>query len=97
VLGVFAGWLIALMVWMLPAAQQFAVIVIVVMTYVVGILEAPHIIAGGVEAFYGGLQGHAPWSKIVFAYLLPTLLGNTIGGVTLVSGLAHAQVVAGKR
>lgn len=97
VLSILAGWLIALMVWMLPAAQQFAVVVIVIMTYVVGIVEAPHIIAGGVEAFYAGLQGHASWPSIVFAYLIPTVIGNSIGGVALVSGLAHAQVVAGKR
>ena len=97
VLAVFAGWLIALMVWMLPAAQQLSVVVIVVMTYIVGILEAPHIVAGGVEVFYAGLEGHATWPTIVFAYLLPTFLGNSVGGVALVSGLAHAQVVAGKR
>jgi formate/nitrite transporter FocA (FNT family) len=28
-------------------------------------------------------------------YLVPTLIGNTIGGVTLVAALNHAQVVAG--
>jgi formate-nitrite transporter family protein len=96
-LAIFAGWLIALMVWMLPAAQQLAVVVIVVMTYIVGLLGAPHIVAGSVEVFYAGLQGNVGWATIAFGYILPTLLGNSIGGVALVSGLAHAQVVAGKR
>jgi formate/nitrite transporter FocA (FNT family) len=30
------------------------------------------------------------------AYFLPTLLGNILGGVSLVSVLNHAQVVAGR-
>jgi formate/nitrite transporter FocA (FNT family) len=30
-------------------------------------------------------------------YMLPTLLGNCLGGVSLVAVLNHAQVVAGER
>ena len=30
------------------------------------------------------------------AFVLPALIGNTIGGVTLVAALAHAQIVGDK-
>lgn len=94
-LAIFAGWLIALMVWMLPAAEQLAALVIVVITWLVGVSGFPHIIAGSVEVFYAGFNQLAPWSMVMATFLLPTLLGNTLGGVALVAGLAHAQVASG--
>lgn len=96
ILAIFAGWLIALMVWMLPAAKELGAIVIIVITYVVGLGGFPHIIAGAVEVFYAALQGLHPWRDVGLHYLLPAVLGNTLGGVALVAGLAHAQVVAGR-
>ncbi|MGE5361189.1 MAG: hypothetical protein ACM3NQ_19400 [Bacteroidales bacterium] len=36
-----------------------------------------------------------PPSQFAVGYLLPTFLGNTIGGVSLVAAVNHAQVVAG--
>lgn len=95
-LAIYAGWLIALMVWMLPRAKETDALIIIVITWVVGLGGFPHIIAGGVEAFYAGLRGIAPWNVVVGGYLVPALLGNTLGGVTLVAGLAHAQVVSGR-
>src|SRR5947209_4239933 len=47
--GVFAGWLIALMVWLLPYAESARVWVIVIITYVVGLGQLSHVIAGSVE------------------------------------------------
>ena len=94
--GVFAGWLIALMVWLLPAAETARIWVIVILTYVVGLGHFPHIIAGAVEAFYAGMNGLRGWSELLGGYCLPTLIGNTIGGVTLVAVLAHAQIVGDK-
>jgi formate/nitrite transporter FocA (FNT family) len=95
VLGIFAGWLIALMVWMLPAAGELDAFVILVVTYVVGLASFPHVIAGAVDVFYGGLHGVAPWRQVLLGFVIPTLIGNSIGGVALVAGLAHAQVASG--
>ena len=39
--------------------------------------------------------GHATWASVVLGYVLPTLAGNIVGGVTLVAILNHAQVTAG--
>jgi formate/nitrite transporter FocA (FNT family) len=36
------------------------------------------------------------WPELLVGYGLPTLIGNTIGGVTLVALLAHAQIVGDK-
>lgn len=93
--GLFAGWLIALMVWLLPFAETARVWVIVIITYVVGLGHFSHIIAGAVEVFALAAAGHAPWASVLGGYVVPTLVGNTLGGVTLVATLNHAQVVAG--
>ncbi len=93
--GVFAGWLIALIVWLLPFAEAARFFVIILLTYIVGIGNFSHIIAGAVEVFSLALAGQKPWGSIFLHYLVPTLIGNTIGGVTLVAALNHAQVVAG--
>jgi formate/nitrite transporter FocA (FNT family) len=93
--GIFAGWLIALMVWLLPFAEAARVFVIVVITYLVGLGEFSHIIAGAVEVFTLAAAGDAGWGQVLGGYALPTLIGNVIGGVTLVATLNHAQVTAG--
>lgn len=94
--AIFAGWLIALMVWLLPAAESARIWVIIFLTYLIGLGHFPHIIAGATEAFYAGLNGLRPWAELAVGYGLPTLIGNTIGGVTLVAVLAHAQIVGDK-
>src|SRR3954454_2700717 len=50
--GIVAGWLIALMVWLLPFAESARVWVIVIITYVVGVGQFAHIIAGSVETMF---------------------------------------------
>jgi formate/nitrite transporter FocA (FNT family) len=93
--AVFAGWLIALMVWLLPFAETARVWVIVIITWLVGLGEFPHVIAGSVETFTAAAAGEAGWAEVLTRYVLPTLLGNIAGGVTLVALLNHAQVTAG--
>lgn len=95
--AVFAGWLIALMVWMLPASTREQVPVIVIMTYLVGLGGLSHIIAGSAEVAYLVARGAATWGDYFGRFVAPTLLGNVLGGTTLVAALNHAQVVGGKR
>jgi formate-nitrite transporter family protein len=94
--AVYAGWLIALMVWMLPGAESAKLTVIVIMTYLVGLGGFAHVIAGAGEVFYAGVRGEAPWGQVLGGYLLPTLLGNTVGGITMVAALNHAQATTGE-
>lgn len=94
--GIFAGWLIALMVWLLPFAETARVWVIIFITYLVGLGHFSHIIAGGIETFTIAAMGQKPWLDVLGNYVLPTLIGNILGGVSLVATLNHAQVVAGE-
>lgn len=93
--AVFAGWLIALMVWLLPSAETGRIWVIIIITYVVGLGGFSHIIAGSTETFYAAITGHAAWGEVLLGYTIPTLIGNILGGVSLVAALNHAQVVSG--
>ena len=93
--GVFAGWLIATLVWMRAAIDSGHIPLIVLMTWLVAIGSFTHIIAGSIEVLFLVMTGVMPWTHWFFLYMLPTLLGNSIGGVSLVAGLNHAQVFAG--
>jgi formate-nitrite transporter family protein len=95
--GIFAGWLIATLVWMLPAAQSAQVLVIILITYVVGLGGLAHIIAGSAETAFVVFTGGATWGDYLARFFVPTLLGNVVGGVTLVAALNHAQVVSGEK
>jgi formate-nitrite transporter family protein len=93
--GIFAGWLIAMVVWMLAAIDSGRVAVIVILTYVVGLAGLTHIIAGSVDVLFLVMVGAKSWGAVAWGYMLPTLIGNSIGGVSLTAALNHAQVVAG--
>ena len=94
--SVFAGWLIALMVWLLPGAESARVSIIIIVTYLVGISGFNHIIAGSTTMFFLVVTKYISWKIYALQFFLPTLLGNVIGGLSLVAALGHAQVVGGK-
>jgi formate/nitrite transporter FocA (FNT family) len=90
--AVVAGWLIALMVWLLPAAESARILVIVAVTWLIAVGEFSHVIAGSAEAGLPAMQGQIAWSDYWLGFLLPALIGNSIGGVVFVALLNHAQV-----
>ncbi len=90
--AIFAGWLIALMVWLLPVAETGRVTVIIIITYLVGIAGFPHIIAGSTEMFYALFNQLISPAEAFSGFFLPTLIGNTLGGVALVAAINYAQV-----
>ena len=92
--GIFAGWLIAFLVWMLPFAESSRFFVIVALTWLIGIGGFTHVVAGSIEVFTLAATGAAPWTQALFGYTLPALIGNIIGGVSLVAAINHAQVVS---
>lgn len=95
--AIFAGWLIALMVWLLPAAESARVSIIIILTYLIGIGGFGHIIAGSTTVFYLVITGSISLATYFTQFFIPTLLGNMIGGMALVAALGHAQVVGGKQ
>ncbi len=94
--GIFAGWLIALMVWLLPAADTQKLWVIIIVTYLVGALGLSHIIEGSVDAIYAVASGQATWGQYFGHFVIPVFAGNVIGGVLLVSLLNYGQIVPKK-
>ena len=89
--GAVSGWLIALMVWLLPFAESARLWVIIILAYVVGIAELPHVVAGSVESFYLVSTGALGFWNSIGSYVLPAFIGNVIGGVALVAVGAHAE------
>ncbi|MGF6880398.1 formate/nitrite transporter FocA (FNT family) [Paraburkholderia sp. MM5477-R1] len=57
--AIFAGWLIALMVWLLPSARSGRLFAVLLITYVVAAARLSHIIAGSTEVAYAYLSGCA--------------------------------------
>ncbi len=92
--GIFAGWLIALMVWLIPAVQASRLHIIILLTYLVSLGGFAHIIAGSVDVLYLVNTGSVSWLTYLFGFMLPTLIGNSIGGGSLVAALNYAQVAA---
>ncbi len=95
--GIGAGWLIATVVWLMPASGTMRLGVIVIITYVVALANLSHIIAGSVETLYLVITGRLAWSAWFTTFMVPTLLGNVVGGVAFVSALNYGQVAAGQR
>jgi formate/nitrite transporter FocA (FNT family) len=90
--AIMAGWLIALMVWLLPGAGSARLFVILILTTIVALGTMPHIIAGSVEAAWSTIVGQSSVTHYLGHFLVPTLAGNTLGGVALTALLNHAPV-----
>jgi len=88
----FAGWLIALMVWILPSAQAARLLTIMLVTYVVALARLSHIVAGSSEAAYAVFSGATTIGQYFSAFLVPTLVGNIVGGTLMVTVLNHGSV-----
>ena len=95
--AVFAGWLIALVVWLMPFAEAARLRVIFILTWIIGVAHFPHIVAGTVDGLFLVFIGERPLSAFVADFFLPALLGNIIGGVVLVAALNHLQAKGGRR
>jgi len=90
--AIYAGWLIALMVWLLPAAEGSRPLIITIITYIVALLGLPHIVAGTVDCAFLVQIGETTWGEFFARFFEPTLLGNIVGGVALVAALNYGQV-----
>ncbi|MEI7038094.1 formate/nitrite transporter family protein [Fulvimonas yonginensis] len=90
--GIVAGWLIATMVWLVPAAEQARVSVIVITTYLIALGGFTHIIVGSVETLYLVFAGALAPGGFLLHFALPTLAGNIVGGSCIFALISHAQV-----
>lgn len=90
--AIFAGWLIALIIWLLPFAEQARIWVIIIITYLIGLGEFHHIIAGSVDGLYGVWAQQITLVDFITKFFIPTTLGNIVGGVALVAAVNYAQI-----
>jgi formate/nitrite transporter FocA (FNT family) len=93
--GIYGGWMIALMTWVMPGAHHARIWVIALVTWCLSAAEMTHVIAGSVDVLCAVFSGQVAASAYIGEFLIPTFVGNTLGGMVLVAVLNHAQVVAG--
>jgi formate/nitrite transporter FocA (FNT family) len=91
--AIFAGWVIALMIWLLPFAAATHIWIIIFLAYLIGIGGLPHIIAGAIPSLYVVFTGAATFGHWLTNFFLPVVIGNCIGGVAMVGMAAHAEFV----
>ena len=91
--GIAAGFLIAVLVWLMPSAEGAEFQMIVVVTSLIAAGGFQHIVAGSMEAFMLGLAGQQSVAQILFGFILPVLIGNVLGGTALFGVLSYAQVM----
>src|ERR1700712_647669 len=92
--GIFAGWIIALLVWLMPGSGESRLAVIVLLTWLVSVAGFAHVVAGSVDVSFLVLTGQADTVDYLWRFFIPTLLGNIVGGVTLVAALNYGQVAS---
>jgi formate/nitrite transporter FocA (FNT family) len=91
--GIPAGFLIAALVWILPRMESAGeVMVIVTLTYMIGLGGMSHVVAGSTELFLLVALGELPVSHALFGGVLPAFAGNVLGGTGIFAALTYAQV-----
>lgn len=90
--GVPSGILIAAIVWMMPMSRYFSFFLIMFFTYFISLGGFAHVVVGSAEMAYMVLHGDSSILDYFFKFLIPTGLGNIIGGTGVFTLLVYAQV-----
>ncbi len=93
--ALFAGWLVAGVVWINMAAKdtitRFALVYLVFFT--IAACELFHVVTTAAEVLFVGFYDHSLFEigQLFTQFWLPVLLGNTIGGVLVFTFVGYAQ------
>jgi len=88
-----AGFMIAALVWILPRMEGAGeVLMIIVLTYMIGLGGMSHVVAGSTELFILSARGELALTTAMFGGILPTIAGNVLGGTGIFAALTYAQV-----
>jgi formate/nitrite transporter FocA (FNT family) len=90
--GIPAGFLIAAVPWALPSARNQSFWIVLFFTYFIALGGFAHVVAGSGEAWLLAFAGATTFGHALFGIILPSLIGNIVGGTGLFALLAHAQV-----
>ena len=91
--AISSGFIIAAMVWMIPAAESVKFHVIALMTWLIAVGGFTHIVAGSMEAYMLVLSGNWAVLPMLGTFMVPVLIGNVIGGTALFALISYAQVM----
>ncbi|HEY0388514.1 MAG TPA: formate/nitrite transporter family protein [Gaiellales bacterium] len=91
--GVFGGWLVALVAWLVTASHHTIgqVAIIWLLTFLLGLAHFAHCIASSDEALCAVVNGTIGVSAYG-VWLAAATIGNIIGGVVIVAVLNYGQV-----
>ena len=91
--GIPAGFLIAALVWILPRMESAGeVLMIVIVTYAIGLGGMSHVVAGSTELLILVARGELGIGPAVLGGILPSLAGNVLGGTGIFAALTYAQL-----
>lgn len=91
--AIFAGWLMGLLTWLVASAQETIsrIIVIILITFTIGIGGLHHSIVGSIEAFSAYLASDSITILDYLKFESFAILGNLIGGVFFVGLIKNSQ------
>lgn len=96
--GVFGGWVVALMAWLVAASQDTIsqIFAVWILAFLIPLLDLAHCVAGASEVLISVFSGESSWARYLFGFQIPTTIGNVVGGVVLVTLLNYGQVAASR-
>lgn len=90
--GIPAGIIIAALVWTAPQTKYFRFATIIFFVYFIALGDFTHVVVGSCEMAFEVIQGDANFFDYCFKFLIPTGLGNIIGGTGIFTLLIYNQV-----
>ena len=87
------------MSWLVAASQDtvYQIFFVYILAFLIPVGGLTHCIAGSTEVLVGVFAGEATFFEYLGLFLVSTTLGNTIGGLVLVTLLNYGQVVGSGR
>lgn len=97
--AVLAGWLMGLVGWLVTSSSDTIgrLVLVILVTFVIGVGGLAHCIAGAVGMFSGWLGGEGDvQAGELFGYIARATIGNTIGGSVFVGMLKYGYISSDK-
>ncbi|WP_053058064.1 formate/nitrite transporter family protein [Rubrobacter aplysinae] len=96
--AVFGGWLVALIAWLVAASQDTIsqIFFVSALSALIPAAGLTHCIAGSSAVLMGVFSGDVSVAEYLGGFMLPTTIGNIVGGLVLVTLLNYGQVAGSK-
>lgn len=96
--SVFAGWLMALLSWIITSTERASgkIMIIYMITFIIAVAGLHHSIVGNIELFAGFLTSDKISFVDYLSFQSTSLVGNAFGGVVFVAILKYGAFLASK-